>query len=148
MAGRFGRGVKASIATGTSVKTLMQLVAAANHAIKITEISISFDGTNNTHEPILVEILRQTDAGTMTSLTLVKADDSIADSLDTTGQHTATAEPTAGDILWAAKIHPQTGVVYPLGDGNPIAVGAGDRLGVRATAANDVDAAVVMAFEE
>jgi hypothetical protein len=50
------------IATGTSAETL-QLVAAANHAILAGEWSISFDGTGNTAQPIRVDVLRQSTAG-------------------------------------------------------------------------------------
>jgi hypothetical protein len=89
------------IATGTSTKTLLQLVAASNHAILIDEWSISFDGTSNTAQPIRVDVLRQTTAGTMgIGASTIKFDpDSPAETIQTTRQDTATAEPTAGDIL-------------------------------------------------
>jgi len=148
MATRNGLGRISGVATGTSAKTMIQLIAAANHAIKITEFGVSFNGVNNTHEPILVDLLRQTTAGTMSSLTLVKADDSGGDTLDTTAQHTATAEPTGSDVLRSLYVHPQTGAVVPVTDDAPIIVGAGDRLGLRVTAANDVSCAAHIAFEE
>jgi len=148
MSARNGVATKSDVATGTAVKTLLQVVAAANHAIKITEYGISFNGVNNTHEPILVELLRQTTAGTMSALTPVKADDSGADTFDTTAQHTATAEPTGGDVIRSHYVHPQTGLVVPVGDEAPIVVGAGDRVGLRVTAANDVKAAPHICFEE
>ncbi len=148
MALRQGIAKLAGVATGTSAKTLIQLVAAANHAIQVVECGIGFHGVNNTHEPILVELLRQTDAGTMSALTLVKGDDSNGDTLDTTAQHTATAEPSAGDILRAWTVHPQTGLVYQAHDLAPIVVGAGDRLGLRVTAANNVNADAYLVFVE
>lgn len=148
MAARHGIAKIVGVATGTAVKTLLQLVAAANHAIEITEISISFHGVNNTHEPITVELLRQTTAGTMSSLTLVKADDSNGDTFDTTAQHTATVEPTGGDVVRTYAVHPQTGAVIPITDRAPIIVGAGDRIGLRVTAANDVNADAYVCFSE
>lgn len=148
MAGRQGIAVKADITTGTSIKTLLQLIAAANHAIEIVEISYSGHGVNNTHQPHLIELVRQTTAGTMTALTTVKADDSVADSLDTTAQHTATAEPTAGDVLRAWTVHPQTGMIYQLHDLAPIVVGAGDRVGLRVTAADSIIVDAYIAFVE
>lgn len=148
MAGRYGIARKEGMATGTSAKTLLQVVAAPNHAIKINEVSIGFHGTSNTAEPVKVELLRQTTAGTMSALTPVNADDSVADTLDTTAQHTATSEPTAGDILRTWAVHPQTGLVVQAHDLAPIIVGAGDRLGLRVTAAADVNADAYISFEE
>ena len=102
----------------------------------------------NTSEPILVQITRQSTAGTMTALTLVKADDSVAETLLTTGQHTATAEPTAGDVLDAMTVHPQTAYTEIVGSNNEIIIGGGDRVGLVVTAGVDVNADVTMLFEE
>lgn len=148
MANRHGVALKTGISTGTSAKTLLQVVAAANHGVRITEVAIGFHGVNATHEPILVELLRQTTAGTMSSLTPVKGDDGVSDTLDTTAQHTATAEPTAGDILRAWTVHPQTGLVYIAPPGAPITAPAAGRIGLRVTAANSVNADCYVAFEE
>lgn len=148
MAGRRGICTLTGVATGTAAKTLIQVVAATNHAVEITEVGVGFHGVNNTHEPILVELLRQTDAGTMSSLTPKAADDSIADTFDTTAQHTATGEPTGGDVLRAWTVHPQTGLVYQVSERAPIIVGAGDRVGLRVTAANSVDSDSYVLFTE
>lgn len=148
MAGRVGIAAQAGISTGTSAKTLLQLIAAANHAIKVLEVLIGFHGTSNTAEPILVQLVRQSSAGTMSALTAVKGDDSVADSLDTTAQHTATSEPTTGDVLRSWTVHPQTGLHVQAHDLGPIMVGAGDRIGLRVTAAADVNADATLVFEE
>lgn len=148
MAGRTGVVKLNNVASGTSVKTLIQLIAAANHAIRILEIGISFQGTSATAQPVLVDVIRQTTAGTMSALTPVKGDDSCGDTLATTATHTATAEPTAGDILRTWSIHPQQGLVYQVPDLHPLPVGAADRLGLRVTAAVDVDVDAYIVFEE
>jgi len=125
MACRAGIVKVAGVATGTSVKTLLQLVAAANHAIEVVEAGIGFHGTNNTHEPILVELVRQTDAGTSSAATVHAADDSGGDTFDTTARHTATVEPsehTPVRVLRAWTVHPQTGLVYQAHDKAPIIV--------------------------
>jgi hypothetical protein len=142
-------GVVKGITLGAAaIETLIQLVAAANHAIKLTEVMVSFHGVDATHEPVLVEILRQTDAGTASALTLVKADNSVADTLDTTAQKTVTVEPTAGDVLKAFTVHPQTSVIYPIPPDAPLLCGAADRIAVRATAPNAVVCDVTVVFEE
>ena len=148
MAGRIGTAKIAGVTTGTALKTMIQLIAAANHAIKIKQFVVGFHGTSATAEPIKVEIVRQTDAGTMSALTPVKADDSNGDTLDTTAQHTATAEPTPGDILVNIPVHPQTSLVYEPPWDAPIVVGAGDRLGFTTTAAVAVNCDMTVIFEE
>lgn len=148
MARRVGTVSQAGISTGTALKTLLQLVAATNHAIVLIELGASFHGTSNTAEPILVQLMRQTTAGTMSAATVRAADDSIGDTFDTTAQHTATAEPTASDILRMWTIHPQTGLIWQAHDLAPVIVGAGDRLGLVVTAAASVNADAYLVFEE
>jgi hypothetical protein len=147
MARRVGIAVVKGVATGTAVKTLIQLVPAANHAICLREISVSFHGVNNTQEPITVELLRQTGSGTSSALTLVKGDDAVSDTLDTTALQTFSAEPTAGDVLGVWAVHPQTGIVIPFGDGEIMAKAASP-IALRVTSANDVNADAAMRFEE
>ncbi len=129
-------------------ETLIQLVAAANHRVKVLGWGIFFDGTTVTAEPVQVELARQTTAGTASALSPVKRDDSIADTLQTTAQQDFTAEPTKGDILESREVHPQSGfeVWYPLGQ--EIIIGGGDRLGLLATAPAAVNARAFIVFEE
>lgn len=148
MAGCRFKGVTGQITTGTSAKTLLQLVAASNHAALIDEISISFNGTSNTAEPIKVDVLRQTSAGTMSSLTLVKDPDDWDETMQTTAQHTATAEPTAGDVLMSEHIHAQQGYTWQAPFGREIKIGGSDRLGIRVTAPASVSAIVRVAGQE
>jgi hypothetical protein len=138
----------AEIATGTSKKTLLQLVAAANHRVKVKEISISFDGTSNTAAPILVQALRQSDAGTMSALTLVKWDADDDETLQTTAQHTATAEPTGTTEVLGEQVHPQGGYTWQAPFGGEIVINGGDRLGIAVTAGADVNAKVRAICEE
>jgi hypothetical protein len=148
MAGRIGIVKFSALSTGTSAKTLLQLLAATNHAIKILEVSVSFHGTSNTAEPITVEVLRQTTAGTMTDAAPVKADSGVADTLDTTAKINATVEPNAGDILRVWAVHPQTSLTYPVQDNAPLVVPSEGRVGLRVTAPSGVNADGYMMFEE
>jgi hypothetical protein len=148
MSGVGFRAVTGEIATGTSAKTLLQVVAAANHRVLIKEISVSFKGTNNAHAPIKVDVMRQTDAGTMSALTPVKSDDSADETLQVTAQHTSTGEPSSGDVLMTEEVHPQTGFVWQAPFGGEIPVGGGDRIAVRVTAGNDVSSISRMVGEE
>lgn len=136
------------VATGTAAKTLLQIVAPTNQRVKIKEIGIGFHGISNTAEPILVELLRQTTAGTMTALTLIKEDDTTPESIQSTAAHTATAEPTPGDVIRTWTIHPQTAQVYQLPIEDEIIVGGGKRYALRVTAAATVNADAYMRCEE
>lgn len=142
------KATKSAIATGTSLKTLIQIVAASHHAVKIDEISISFQGTSNTASPILVQVARQSDAGTTSALTPVKDPDDWDETMQTTARHTATAEPTTGDVLIEEYVHPQAGFSWQARFGNEIKIGGGDRLGILVTAGATVSAAARVCGEE
>lgn len=149
MAAFQGTASTAEIAlSAATAKTVLQLVAATNHRVKLLGWGVFFDGTSTTAEPVQIRLLRQTTAGTMTALTPTKRDDSIADTLLTTAQHTATAEPTAGDVLDALECHPQQGFKewYPMGA--EVIIGGGDRLGLEVTAPATVNCRAAMTFEE
>lgn len=143
MAGLRVRANTAQVATGTSLKTIMQIVAAANHRVVIPQISVSFEGVTTTDAPIDVQIMRQSTAGTMTSLTLTKDNDSDDETIQTTAQHTATVEPTAGDVLARKLVHPQGRA-----DFGPFVVKGGGRLGITTTAGVSVDCIVSALIEE
>jgi hypothetical protein len=134
--------------SAATAKTVIQLVAATNHRVKVLRWGVFFDGVSVSAEPVQVRLLRQTTAGTMSSLTPVKLDDSLAETLQTTAQHTATAEPTAGDVVDVVEVHPQSGyeIIYPLGQ--EVIIGGGDRLGIECTAPAGVNVRAKIVFEE
>ncbi len=136
------------IATGTSAKTLVQVLAAANHRLAVQEISIAFKGPSTTASPVLVRILRQSTAGTMSALTPVKGNDSDDETLQVTAQHTATSEPTPGDVLMVEEVHPQTGYTWQAPYGEHIPVKGGSRLGVEVTAGASISAVARIVGEE
>lgn len=138
-------GVALAAATA---KTIIQLVAPSNHRIKIKEISASLRGVVNTDTPGLIELLIQSTAGTMSALTLVKEDTSLSETLQSTAQHTATVEPTAGVVQRSWSVHPQTGIMYPLPLLDEIILGGGLRIGLRATFAQIQTIDAYIRYEE
>jgi hypothetical protein len=142
MSGVGFRANTAQVATGTSAKTILQIVAASNHRVVLNTIVVSFEGVTVTDAPIQVRVLRQSTAGTMSALTLVKDGDT-AETLEVSAQHTASAEPTAGDVLESQMVHPQSSRVFV----GPYVVPGGGRLGVEVTAAVGVDC-IVSAYGE
>ena len=131
-----------------TAKTVVQLTAPSNQRVKILGWGVYFDGTSTTAEPAQVTLSRQSTAGTMTSLTPVPLDDSLAETLQTTAQHTATVEPTTGAAIDMAEVHPQGGyeVIYP--QGQERLVGGGDRVGLVCTAPANVNVRAKLIFEE
>ena len=136
------------ITSGVSIKTLIHLLAAAQHRIKIKGWGVFCKGVVTTDAPLLVQLIRQSTAGTMSALTLVKKDTSVAETLQTTATHTATVEPGVTNILKSIDVHPQSGFseFFPLG-GEIIVVGAG-RLGISVTAGVSISATPFFDFEE
>lgn len=129
-------------------KTVLQIVAPANQRIAVRGFSVNFDGTASTAEPVTVEVLRQTTAGTMTAATPAKEGDPGSETIQMTAQKDATAEPTAGEILRRYTIHPQSSGEWRLGYDEEIHVGGGTRLGIRLTAPAAVNATAHFACEE
>jgi hypothetical protein len=129
-------------------KTILQVVAPAGIILAVQELLISFDGISNTAEPVQVELLRQTTAGTMSARSPLKTKDT-STALQCTGQENATVEPTAGDILRAYEVHPQAGSIYsfPLPD-SEVEVPGGGRLGVRINAPAAVNCRATLVGEE
>lgn len=149
MAGLRFRAVTGQIATGTSAKTIAQIVAASNHRVLVDEVHISFEGVTSTDAPIQVRILKQTTAGTMSALTLVKKNASDDETLQTTAQHTSTGEPTAGDVYFSQLVHPQGGrLSLILPREKAFTIVGGQRLGVEVTASVGIDCIVCIEGEE
>ena len=149
MAAFIGTATTAEVAlTAATAKTTIQAVAATNHRVKILAWGVYFDGTSSSAEPVQVVMMRQTTAGTASALTPVKNDDSIADTLLTTFQHTATVEPTSGDVLKRLEVHPQTGYEEQCPFGQEYIMGGGDRLGIVCTAPAGVNVVSWVKFEE
>lgn len=130
-----------------TAETIVQLVAATNHRIRVLGWGVFFDGTSATAEPVQVRLLRQTSAGTSSSLTLVKnhpADETI----QTTALQDFSAEPTAGDVLDVVEVHPQGGYEKWFPPGYEIIVPGAGRIGIECTAPAAVNVRAKMFFEE
>lgn len=134
--------------SAATAKTVVQVTAPSNHRAKVIGWGVFFDGISPTEAPVQVTLSRQSTAGTMTSLTPVPLDDSLAETLQCTAQHTATVEPTTGATIDVIECHPQQGYekMYPLGQ-EPI-VGGGDRVGIICTAPAAVNVRAKIIFEE
>lgn len=125
----------------TPEKTVLQLIAAANHRVHIKEISIGFRGVSTTDIPIVVDLLEQSTAGTpggdSAAIAGVKDDPSIDETILTTSVRGTTtdaawtAEPTAGSVHRTWVVHPQTRLMYSVPLDMPLIIKGGTRMGLR-----------------
>jgi hypothetical protein len=134
-----GTSNEVTVAASTA-KTVFQLLAAAGHRVKVQGWGAAFKGTSATDPPMLCQVVRQSTAGTMTAGTTNAAGGNIAfknqldpETVQTTSNFNATAEPTTQATVESFEVHPQTGyrVFYPMGQ--EIMIANGGRLGFRVT---------------
>lgn len=130
----------------TTAKTILQLVAPANQRGDLRRMGVTFNGVNPTGTPVLVELMRQTTAGTSSAGT-PKRDNPGAESIQFTSRITFTAEPTAGDVLREFLIHPQGGHIEVF-DYGEIEIAGGERIGIRCTAPEGVNVRGFLSAEE
>lgn len=148
MAGILVGATTAEIAlTAATAKTVLQVVAPANQRLELKRWGVFFDGTSPTNEPVQVRLLRQTTAGTMTALTPVMLAAG-SETVQSTAQHTATAEPTAGNTLDVAEVHPQSGYEVVIPFDQAIEVPGGGRLAIECTAPAAVNVRAKMMWIE
>jgi hypothetical protein len=137
-----------TVLVGATAKSLVQLVTVANHIIAITGYGIGGRGTSNTQQPGLIELVRQSDAGTSAALATRKKQVSRTETLQTTARNLITVEPTTGDTVRSHTVHPQTDLEIRDGFGNEVEVEGGSRLGMRAEFADAQTIDAYMDFEE
>lgn len=141
----------ADVSTGTNKKTVLQVIAAANHRVKVLEWSVSFDGISNTAHPILVEVANQSSAGGGgDALTCQKIDDDTGETIQTTALSDidGSASPTEDFVLQRENVHPQGGYTWQAPFGGELIVNGGDRIGIAVTAAASVNVVARMIIEE
>lgn len=136
--------------SAATAKTVLSVINAANALIRLTEISLDFDGTSAAAEPVTIELCSSTQAtaGTSTSQTPVQVRGPTR-TVQATGARNYTAEPTVLTVLKRWLRHPQTGlfVQFPLGR-EPEQVTTADALCLRVTAPATVNCQGYIEFEE
>jgi hypothetical protein len=136
-----------AIATGTSLKTMIELATGSTARATLVSWWIEFDGISAAAVPVKVELLRATAAITGTGVTETKYNDYAPTPL-ASALHTSTGEGTPGDVLEIHRVSPTSGLIiqYPLGREPQIPVSSFMR--IRVTAAVTVNATVGMVWEE
>lgn len=140
----------AEIATGTAVKTILEIEAPATRPrLELDEVAITFEGVSATGTPIEVELCsKSADATGSASPPSPVPDDFAAPASAVTVRHNATGEGTVGVILRRWKVHPQSGIVYQLPLGRAIKTAVAGVIALRVTAAADVGCIAHMGWIE
>lgn len=120
--------------TSSQTKTVLALLAASNHRVTVKSFRFTFTGTltGNT-DPFEVAIRRLSSAGTMSSLSPVKANDNDSETFEFSGFENATAEPAYSDYLYRGYVHPQAKFTLRLPEHLWFPVLGGERIGMIVT---------------
>lgn len=138
------------IATGTSLKTLIEIATPATAAANVYHVWVDFDGISASAVPVLVEIVRATASITGTTLTPSQLGTEGYATANVTAKHTATAGSgtNLGNVLMKRRIAPTTGWELFLPDNRLFVVGASGFLRLNVTAGATVNATVGIAWQE
>lgn len=133
-------------------RTLLQILAGSQ-PLRIKEIGISFNDTNAALAPILVDVARQTDAGTASVTTgiIYESQESGVATLASARAGFSSTEPTTTDEIRSWYVTPAGGLFvmqFPLGD-EPV-VGNAGRLAISVLpgAGTTCSAAAYIVFDE
>lgn len=152
MAARYQVDTNGDIAlTAATAKTIMNIVNAANSLVRLTEFSVSFDGTSATAEPVAVELCLSTQAtaGTSTSHTIVQIGGPTR-TVQASAARNYSAEPTVLTVIKRWLVRADGGLLhvqFPLGR-EPEQTTTADGLLIRCTAPAAVNVQGHMEFEE
>ena len=133
-----------------TVETIVQIIAASNHRVRIKRWGVFFTGTSGTEAPVKVRLLRQTSAGTSSALTpTIQSPAGADETIQTTAlQGFSGVEPTASDVLDIAEVHPQSGYEVIIPFDMPVDIPGGGRVGIECTAPSAVNVVAKIVFEE
>lgn len=143
------------VATGTAIKTLLQVATPSGADLRVIAWGLSFDGVSPTAAPGQVTLVDVDVAATVTSLTPEKwGSDDLQAALCVGGTsatgYNATAEGTitGSRILDGQNVHPQTGYALWFPELARPRVKASRFLRIRALFAADINALPWILFEE
>lgn len=137
--------------SAATAKTIMSVINASNALIRLTELSLSFDGTTAGNEAVVVELCSSTEAtaGTSTTHTIAQVRGPTR-TVQATAKRNYTVEPTVLTTLKRWLVRPDGGgihIQFPLGR-EPEQVITGDALCIRCTAPDAVNVQGHLEFEE
>ena len=131
-----------------TAKTLIQLVTGATRKIWVSEVAIGFKSVTATDVGVLVQVVRQSTAGTASAVTPAPVVEGHPAAIST-AQEIFTVEPTSGVVVREWEITPIGGqLVYQLPLGTEIEMAVSARLGLLVTAPQNQSARAYITFNE
>jgi hypothetical protein len=121
--------------TAATAKTLIQITAPANQAVKVKQINITGkQPAGGTDTPLKIRITRSTAGGTATAGTAYKLDPARGETIQSVVKTAFTIEPTTPTDTWLwFEFQPQSGLFYPIPFGQDLIIPGGGQLNVEAT---------------
>lgn len=147
MGDRYTASISGATLVASTEKTLVQVKASSAARCRVVAFAVSFEGIAATDEPVLVQVRRQSTAGTGGGSHTAAPHDAAAPAFAGTCLTGiwATTEPTNGVVLATAYVHPQSGWHVILDE--PFVLAADGRLAITATADDGVDAAAFLIID-
>ncbi len=143
----FAAQVTGEALAASTAETVLMISTGANKRAKIRRWGVSFNGTNVANTPVQVQLMRFTSAGSASSGTPLKLDESDVASLSTF-RSAFSAEPTTSDVLESHFVTPAGGAVIETYFDDAPVVGVSGRLGIRVLGNDAVNVSAFIHFEE
>ncbi len=145
---RFVGATTAEVACTTSLKTVASLTNAANVRLAIRGFSVAFDGVSSTAGSAEVQLVIHSSSGTFSAMTLSKEVRGTTESVGTSGNFNASAEPSISAILRSYNVNPLTGYERAFAQDEEIELAGGDRFGIQVRASSSVNVHAFINAEE
>lgn len=136
--------------SAATAKTVLQLVSPSTTRARIVSFSVSFNSVTSSDTPAVVDLLRQTTAGTGgTAATMAPLDPDAPAALCSGLYDIASAEPTGGNVLWSGYVTPVGGLfVYNFAEGEEPVLDVSGRVGIRINSPSAVSAIATLTYSE
>lgn len=132
-----------------TAKTVLQVAAPTSQRVAVKGLSVSFDGTSGSAEPVLVELCRQSGATTGSSgATVAKRDPAFPTVQSTAVKNITAAAETTDEVVEQWEIHPQAGADFAFSLDEEVIIAGGGKIGVRCTAPAAVNVVAKLQCEE
>jgi hypothetical protein len=143
-------GAAVALAAATA-KTVLNVIAPAQFGVDLKKFRVAFDGVTASAVPVLVEVMKSTQAGAGSGSTAGTVNQIYGPTITagfTSAYNYATTEPTVLTLVDSFLLDPNKGLVvydFPLGDTPDTAVSQG--MLIRCTAPAIVNVRASMVFE-
>lgn len=145
---RFVLPTTAEVALTTSLKTLLSITNAADRRVAIKGFAIAFDSVGSTAGGAEVFLVIHSSSGTFTGSTLRKVDRGTTESLGSSGNVNASAEPSITEVLKSYTVNQMTGYERAFAMDEEIQLAGGERFGLQVRASSACNANAFIDAEE